>query len=253
MSNHDTTITTLISAPTSVDASDIGDDGGSDNNSSRLIGGLVGSIGGAVVIGSLVLLFWFLRRRKRNNVKNHNPDLNPDVDGNNSDQVMHDKYGFKKLFGSKATTSGGNDITGFEHVTPYDHDGDDDFEYRGVTNNNLDSIFRSSQTNSGGGTTYYGSTHGDNTRQNSARHTRYSSMAYPNQVNEEDELFDFGMSPSSPNRDGEPSGANVYPAEAPVFESDSDGEDNLNVNRRDIFGDGNTSNNSRSRFTEEIV
>lgn len=244
MSNHDTTITTFVTVPTTLDSSDIGGSDGGDDNNSKLIGGLVGSIGGTIVIGSLVLLFLFLRKRRRNNVKNQNPDLN-DPDGNSSDEILHKKYGFKKLFGSKATTNSG-DVTGFEHVRGYDQE-DDDFEYRGVTNNNLDSIFRS-QNNSGAATTYYGSTHSQNTGQNS--HTsRYNSIAYPKytQVAEEDEQFNFGDGPIDEEQ------TQPYPVGTPsIEESDSDIE-NLHVNRNDIFGDSNASNNSRSRFTEEIV
>lgn len=162
----DTTITTLVAVPTSADNSDSG--GGTSQRNAKLIGGLVGSIGGTILIGSLVVLFLFLKKR-RSRVTNHSPDFADDTSGDSNE-----KSGFKKLFGigaggaaGAATVDSYNDLE--KHLEsraavsdPFlgggvgghnnaAHDTSDDFAYRGVSNsNNLDSIFHGSGTATGG-------------------------------------------------------------------------------------------------------
>uniref|UniRef100_A0A0L0NXQ6 Mid2 domain-containing protein n=1 Tax=Candidozyma auris TaxID=498019 RepID=A0A0L0NXQ6_CANAR len=162
----DTTITTLVAVPTTPSNGDSG--GGTAQRNAKLIGGLVGSIGGTILIGSLVVLFLFHKKR-RSRVTNHSPDFADDTSGDSNE-----KSGFKKLFGlgSGAAAAGGaatvdtyNDLE--KHLNsraatsdPFlggvsgsgtGHDTSDDFAYRGVSNsNNLDSIFHGSGTATGG-------------------------------------------------------------------------------------------------------
>lgn len=236
MKHDGTTITTLITIPSDAPEDNNADSnsGGRSNNNAKLIGGLVGSIGGTIVIGSLVLLFLYLRRRNRNSLKNQNPDFN---DGTDEDSLKK-SGGFKKLFGSKAVSDA--DMKNFDHIHSPDNE-EGDYAYRGVTNSNLDSVFKSSAGNSGSNTAYYGSTAAGSTGQNSTRHSRFNSTAYPQafQEEEDDEQFHFGDVNHS--RD---SSDDLEPDEYLAH-------DNL-LQQNPIFGDG-TSNNSRSRFTEEIV
>lgn len=162
----DTTITSLVAVPTSADNS--GSGGGTSQRNAKFIGGLVGSIGGTILIGSLVVLFLFLKKR-RSRVTNHSPDFADDTSGDSNE-----KSGFKKLFGigaggaaGAATVDSYNDLE--KHLEsraalsdPFlgggvgghnnaAHDTSDDFAYRGVSNsNNLDSIFHGSGTATGG-------------------------------------------------------------------------------------------------------
>lgn len=69
----DTTITSVVAIPTSAVVSN--DLGSTASRNSKLIGGLVGSIGGTIVIGCLVVLFLFLKKRKRQ-ITNQSPDFN---------------------------------------------------------------------------------------------------------------------------------------------------------------------------------
>lgn len=234
MQHDGTTITTYITVPSAApnDDSESSSGGGGSNNNAKLIGGLVGSIGGTIVIGSLVLLFLYLRRRNRNSLKNQNPDFNDGSD----DESLKKGGGFKKLFGSKGISEA--DMKTFDHVQAPD-DAEGDYAYRGVTNSNLDSVFKSSATNSGSNTVYYGSTAAGSTGQNSTRHSRYNSMAYPQAFDEDEEQFNFGNVNHTRDSSGD-----LEPDEYLSHE-------NL-LQENPIFGDG-TSNNSRSRFTEEIV
>lgn len=256
----DTTITTLITVPTA--AQDITS---SDNHqstaqkNSKLIGGLVGSIGGTIVIGSLVLLFLFLKKRKRSSYTNQSPDFNDDTSGEDG---YNDKFGFKKLLGSKNTANTlGAGAAAAEHdrnargfqTGPFAEPVDDDFQYRGVTNsNNLDSIFRSTATNSTG----------PNSGQISARvgHSRYGSVAnhmstMPENRGNYDSTNEYGSAAAadsyghsrehSDDTEGgfHPSDYEIYDEELPL----------PHINRNsDVFGNEVHSNNLRSRFTEEI-
>lgn len=232
--------------PTS--ASEDLDSGGGSNNNAKLIGGLVGSIGGTILIGSLVLLFLFLKKRKRNSLKNQNPDFNDSSESN--DDALNRKYGFMKLFGSKGAASEA-DLKGFEHIPAIDKE-NDDFEYRGVTNNNLDLLFKSSASNSGNNTATYGNTapgtgpgSGQGSGPGSAHHSRFNLVGYPAyDLTEEDEQFDF----EHEGQHARHSSDDINPL---VYELDPD-EENLLVNNP-MYGEGNVSNNSRSRFTEEII
>lgn len=242
MSEHGTTITTFITVPTS-SSEDSTHSNNTTSRNSKLIGGLVGSIGGTIVISGLVLLFLFLKRRRNGNYKNQSPDFNDDVD---SDALAGDhKSGFQKLFGSKTFNPEPN-TTQFNHVThPSDFEKqDDDFEYRGVTNNNLDSVFRSSSQS---GTASVGNTipHTENTTgQNSLKHTRYNSFSHPpyGDLPEENDSFNF-------NADNLQHGRQDSDEFDPSVIANHDG---LPIERGQIFTDGTASNNSRSRFTEEI-
>lgn len=257
----DTTITTLITVPTAAQA----DTSNSDSHqttaqkNSKLIGGLVGSIGGTIVIGSLVVLFLFLKKRKQSSYTNQSPDFNDDTSGEDG---YNDKFGFRKLLGSKNTANtlgAGTAATDFErntrgvHPGPFVEPADDDFQYRGVTNsNNLDSIFRSTATNSTG----------PNSGQASARvgHSRYGSVANPMSTMPENrgyydstneyssggaaDTFGHSREHSDDTEGGfHPSDYEIYDEELPL----------PRVHRpSDVFGTEVHSNNLRSRFTEEI-
>lgn len=114
--------------------------GGGSTHNARLIGGLVGSIGGTIVIGSLVVLFLFFKRRQ-SKVVNHLPDFADDT------LADEEKAGFWKLFGANTRASGAgyNDLErqAPKEMSP-DYAPETDFEYRGVSNsNNLLTVFRS--------------------------------------------------------------------------------------------------------------
>lgn len=143
------------------------------------------------------------------------------------------KRGFKKIFGSK-TTEGSKD---FDQMYPaaairrdYDtfDDRDDDFEYRGVTNN-PDSLFKSSAPTSGTNT-------GTNTRYNSSSYNPQGPYYNPETTVPEHEPYYHHSDEFDPSD----------------IDDDDDDDNLLQVDRGNIFGDGNASNNSRSRFTEEI-
>lgn len=215
----------------------------------KLIGGLVGSIGGTIVIGLLVALFLFLKKRKK--VTNQSPDFNDNTSGD-SDSYK-DKSGFKKLFSSKNATYGG--VAGLTDIERQNdspliqadgesNDESDDFVYRGVSNNNdLDSVFRSTASNSSG----HNSVVGDSANQNAA-HTRMNSIGraldIPYEASESEEHDPFAGH-SRINSDGTD---NFSPSDY-----DIDQDDLVPADRGNIFGEDVHSNNSRSRFQEEII
>lgn len=216
----------------------------------KLIGGLVGSIGGTIVIGLLVALFLFLKKRKK--VTNQSPDFNDNTSGD-SDSYK-DKSGFKKLFSSKNTNTYGGvaGVTDIERQnnTPViqaddeSNEESDDFVYRGVTNNNnLDSIFRSTASNSSGQNTATGGS-----ANQSANHTRMNSIGHaldiPYETRESEEHDPFA-SHTRINSDGTD---NFSPSDY-----DIDQNDLVPADRSNIFGEESHSNNSRSRFHEEII
>lgn len=215
----------------------------------KLIGGLVGSIGGTIVIGLLVALFLFLKKRKK--ITNQSPDFNDNTSGE-SDSYK-DKSGFRKLFSTKNANYGGvagltdmerqNDSPAIQ-ANDENNDESDDFEYRGVSNNNnLDSIFRSTASNSSGQNTATGGS-----ANQSANHTRMNSIGHaldiPYETRESDEHDPF-MSHSRFNSDETD---NFSPSDYDLGHNDLAPAD-----RRNIFGEESHSNNSRSRFHEEII
>lgn len=235
----------MITVPTSANA-----DGGSSRVSeknAKLIGGLVGSIGGTIVIGLLVALFLFLKKRKK--ITNQSPDFNENTSGESDS--FRDKSGFKKLFGAKSAAVG--DVSGvhdFEKqdrvLTSYpgdENEDNDDFEYRGVSNNNnLGGVFKSSTaTNSSGqNTAAAGSL--NHTRMNSIGHqldTPYEAHEYQD-AQESDPFASHNRLNSDGTDHFSPSDYDLEEDELPP------------VDRGNIFGNDIHSNNSRSRFHEEI-
>lgn len=196
-------------------------------------------------MGAFIILFLFLRKR-RNRLTNHSPDFNEDT--SDSSGTNNEKSPFRKIFGAKVRHSTGA-VAGMNDMEQQinnkasgvkDSDfSDDDFAYRGVSNNNnLESVFRSSGSN----------TSGPNTGQNSNRHSRmnsYGNMLGPSYytLNESAEGNEF-----SDGRNVSGRSEKYYPAE----ESLSDESVLLPANRTQLFGDESASNNSRSRFQEEF-
>lgn len=254
----DTTITTLVTVPTAAVSTNDSSSGGSDKNA-KLIGGLVGSIGGTILIGSLVVFFLFMKKR-RSKLTNQLPDFADDTS-----RESNEKFGgFRKLFGSKAAAgAGAGGVAGYDDLerqvnqklaipaAGYAQDTDDDFEYRGVSNNNnLDSVFRSSGNNTGQNSS------GTSTKQHSRFNSVYNPMAPmaesgPHDFQEEDAFFD--------NKE-----MTLVPLALHNFSSETDRdrlseyelEDELFFHREPHQfwqnGGEELSNNSRLRFTEEI-
>jgi len=219
----------------------------SSEKNAKLIGGLVGSIGGTIVIGLLVALFLFLKKRKK--VTNQSPDFNDNTSGE-SDSYK-DKSGFRKLFSTKNANYGGvagvtdierqNDSPAIQADDESNDEGDD-FVYRGVTNNNnLDSIFRSTASNSSGQNTAAGGS-----ANQSANHTRMNSIGHaldiPYEALESEENDPF----TSHSRINSDETENFSPSDYDID------HDLVPADRRNIFGEESHSNNSRSRFHEEI-
>lgn len=213
----------------------------------------MGSIGGTILIGSLVVLFLFMKKRRRK-MTNQLPDFADDSSGN-----LNEKFGgFRKIFGSKATSasapmSGYLDLEGHPNAAAagaFPQDTDDDFEYRGVSNsNNLDSVFRTSGSNTGQ------SSGGPNSSGGSVKqHSRLNSIYNP--------MSTMHEGPSESRDDVLPSSEHPspgYPVQNDLDRhrsSEYDLEDDLFFNREPNKlwtheGEGH-SNNSRLRFTEEI-
>ncbi len=233
--------------PTSAANDQTNTSGSTSEKNAKLIGGLVGSIGGTIVIGLLVALFLFLKKRKK--VTNQSPDFNDNTSGD-SDSYK-DKSGFKKLFSSKNTnTYGGvagvtdierqNDTSAIQ-ADDESNDESNDFVYRGVSNNNnLDSIFRSTASNSSGQNTTVGGS-----ANQSANHTRMNSIGHaldiPYETRESEEHDPF----ASHNRINSDETDNFSPSDY-----DIDQNDLVPADRRNIFGEESHSNTSRSRFHE---
>ncbi|SGZ49154.1 CIC11C00000003539 [Sungouiella intermedia] len=199
-------------------------------------------------------------KKRRSKVTNQLPDFADD-----STADLNEKLGggFRKIFGSKATSTSGpltgyRDLEGQPAVAPagagYPQDTDEDFEYRGVSNsNNLDSVFRSSGTNTGMNSGGQNSSTGS-VKQQSRLNSVYNPMStmhegaaeeskdnvfqYPSEIVPEDQLHNLS-SETEHDRSSE-------------FEL----EDELFFNRQPNHlwqnqGEDH-SNNSRLRFTEEI-
>lgn len=123
----------------------------------------------------------------------------------------------------------------------------DDFVYRGVSNNNnLDSIFRSTTTNSSGQNTAMGGS-----ANQSATHTRMNSIGHPldipyetREVEEHDPFAGHNRIDSNETENYENYDSSIY---------DLDQDDFIPADRTHIFGEEIHSNNSRSRFQEEII
>lgn len=253
----DTTITTLVAVPTSADSSDTG--GGTSQRNAKLIGGLVGSIGGTILIGSLVVLFLFLKKR-RSRVTNHSPDFADDTSGDSNE-----KSGFKKLFGIGAGGAGGagavdsyNDLE--KHLEsraavsdPFlggvggnnaAHDTSDDFAYRGVSNsNNLDSIFHGSGTATGGNSN--DGTGGLNLSSASNRAPGHSRMN--SDFNRMDTMpehsYEYNQNPAPMGTTHERERLSEFEDDDMFFQAH---------NHPPLLEEENYSNNSRLRFFEEI-
>lgn len=313
----DTTITTVVAVPTSATIQE--NTQSTAERNSKLIGGLVGSIGGTILIGCVVVLFLFLKKRKRNNLTNQSPDFNDDsldstklsqdnsnlkfgfgkfwkrLDNQNNNQDKQMEYvgnpaifgnrnlnhfdssgdlpvdpsvtgitgagaataavagsginnGLSRGSGSKNSKSNTFDIErqlNANYGTIHDDDSNPDFVYRGVANsNNLDSVFRSSQNtsrgSSGGGV---GSSAGLTPNRNSRINSFGNPLAYPDDFNFNEEPYHNDRNSPYPNdsEDSDDEHISIY-------------NDLIEPNPRasNIFGDEEVSNNSRSRFTEEI-
>lgn len=253
----------------------------------------MGSVGGSIVIGCLVVLFLFLKKKKK--FTNQSPDFNNNDSSETSSNFNEKKTGFKKLFGSKNTNSilGGvarsndlerqiNNKAGYSGVgagaagagagagnTPFVNENNDDsdgYQYRGITNsNNLDSIFRSSGTNTKANTSGGGSGRASTKNGVTGSSAKFSSVG--GTLSSMPEGYHRTNSDSGPFG-GYGSTANTdrgftYPEEDTYGHSrdtsgDTDGGfdfgDDMHPDRTAIFGDNeNYSNNSRSRFHEEII
>lgn len=138
----------------------------------------------------------------------------------------------------------------------YGHDTDTDFEYRGVTNsNNLDSVFRSSATNTDPNTS------GQNSSSASTRqgHSRYNSVLIPpmDTMHEGNFALDDHLGTPYPTEDTplaghESENHNVFDDHDRSSEYDLDDELLFNQAPHQLWTQENHSNNSRLRFTEEI-
>lgn len=259
----DTTITTLVAVPTTADGSD--SDGGTSQRNAKLIGGLVGSIGGTILIGSLVVLFLFLKKR-RSRVTNHSPDFADDTSGESNE-----KSGFKKLFGlgaGGAAAGGAGTVDNYNDLERHldsraavsdpflggaaaataggaaAHDTSEDFAYRGVSNsNNLDSIFHGSGTATGGNSN--DGTGGMNSSSASHRGPGHSRM------NSDINRMDTMPEHQDNNQNYGAMGGTHVRERLSEFED----EDELFFqahNHAPLLMEENHSNNSRLRFFEEI-
>lgn len=258
-----TTITTLVTVPTAATANSSGSSGSSgSSNTGKLVGGLVGSIGGTIVIGVLVVLFIFFKKRS-NRLTNQLPDFA-------EDSSLNEKLGsFKKLFGQKSSAgTGGAGVSGYNDLelqinyksaavaggaaAAAQADADDDYEYRGVSNsNNLDSVFRLLRGLSTPQTSGHASV---------KTHSRYNSVYNPMEPMEpmsehpgpepmehdlemhedpRDELVDVPYDDSPP-----------YPEDEDM--SPSSDSSLIFQDPQQTWTDGNHSNNSHLRFQEDI-
>lgn len=126
----DTTITTVIAVPTSANIDDNQGKSTAERNS-KLIGGLVGSIGGTILIGCIVVLFLFLKKRKRNGLTNQSPDFNEISDNSSVDGNI--SGGFFGKFWNKSNKNaiddkqmeytGQNTVFGQRHTDPFGANG----------------------------------------------------------------------------------------------------------------------------------
>lgn len=225
----------------------------------------MGAIGGTIVIGALVVVFLFLKKR-RSKVTNPLPDFADDTLGE-----QEKRGGFKKLFGAKATApaysgeiSGFNDLEnqlnqksaafGGSAAGAYgSHDTDNDFEYRGVTNsNNLDSVFKSTASNTGQNTTGQTLSSASMGQGHLRGHSRYNSVLVPQM----DTMHEGGY-----YDEGAPYPTEDYPLTGEQEKSDvfgdrssDDLDDDLLFHQapHQLWSQDHKSNNSRLRFTEEI-
>lgn len=262
---------------------------------SKLIGGLVGSVGGTIVIGCLVVLFLFLKKKKK--FTNQSPDFNNNDSSEDSSTYNEKKTGFKKLFGSKNTNSiiGGvarsNDLerqinskAGYSGagagagaaggVTPFDNDndGNDGYQYRGITNsNNLDSIFRTSGTNTRANTSGGGSGRASTKNGVTGSSGRFGSVGgtlssmpegFHSSHNIDSPFGGYGSTANTDRSYGNPEEGGFGHSREASDETDAgfglsdyDMHDDLqHPDRGAIFGNNdNYSNNSKSRFHEEII
>lgn len=233
----DTTITTLVTVPTAASSTSSNNGSGVSPKNAKLIGGLVGSIGGTIVIGALVVLFLVLKR-KRSNVTNQLPDF-----ANDSRELL-DKGpvekgpsgGFRKIFGSKVSASGGVNQLDLEK----DYSAvalDDDFAYRGVSNsNNLDSVFRSSAATSA-------PISGPGSSSASRPHSRYNSTGNALYLMKEDDPVVLEMD--------ELQGDTTLPDFSGLLHESED-EFLFRPEPHTVWVNENTSNASRLRFAEEL-
>lgn len=204
-----------------------------------------------------MVVFLFLKKR-RNKVTNQSPDFADDTLNND----LNEKFSFKKLFGLK-TTSGAGGVAGYNDLenlnsragvplTGAYHDStDDDFEYRGITNsNNLDSVFRSSASNTGQNSG--GQTGGQNSSSASARginHSRYNSVILPMAPMPEGPVEPSGYDPAVGGYHARAFSSGTEPGRS---SDDIDDELFFKEAHAPFLSDEHHSNNSRLRFTEEI-
>jgi hypothetical protein len=247
----------------------------------------VGSIGGTIVIGCIVVLFLFLKKRKR--MTNQSPDFNDDstTSMKNSESSRFD---FKKLWGgghssSQEMTDSGRNIFAEEHLfhnnnlltdTPgfsgesgtliggtsaglggsqesknpqplnnntntNPNDDNLDFVYRGVSNNNnLESVFRSSKNTSRGSSGSGKGLSGVTPKRTSRAYSFGNPLASPDE-------FDF----SEMHENDALNHDHPFHDESSDDDVGSQYDDLINPQRPTIARELN-SNNSQSRFTEEI-
>lgn len=321
----------MVTVPTSAEVNTSNQSNVQKN--SKLIGGLVGSIGGTIVIGTLVLLFLFFKKRRSRGLTNQSPDFNDSDDdrkemselsggpssggggggglgfmkllkGNKSDANANGGYlgalggkfndaddvgihdlerqmnvSSSKYYGAAGTggigrnTSGAGSYSGASAPTPgrAESQGDEDFFYRGVTNNNnLDSVFRLLGPSTGRNATGTNT----NTTASLGRNSRFNSyaMTLPDHFNFNEDPDLEPLQADYYDSDGELQGT-----ESEFNPSDYDDDDGLlpgasgpmgRISQAErsvsshqvphaapinVFSDDGYSNNLRLRFTEEIA
>lgn len=230
------------------------------------------SSNGAFGLGALFNIF-----KKKNNATTTHVGY-----GAGSEAGIHDLERQMNISGGKyygAGDTGATLGTANRSNSGRNHQADDDFFYRGVTNsNNLDSVFRSSTTSgqtsigkSGSGSASQRGGEITNTTASSALHSRFNSFAHPMPLALPDQ-FNF----NEVDHEAEP----LQSEKAAGYDSDPDSEypsdldipglpgaavpmghtapypHNLSLSSvgpvENVFANENDSNASRSRFTEEI-
>lgn len=226
-------------------------------------------MGGALLLGALALLVFLKRRGK--NVTNQLPDFADDALASDTEKGT----GFLKIFGAKAGSSGGGVSTynGLENqinVRSASMAGaglgagtgtgnGDGFEYRGVTNsNNLDSVFRSTATNTATGPTSLGQNtahetpHQGPSRYNSMRATGMGTMhETERQLPNASARYSRALADAPyPTHEGDIHSALSESDKLSEYATDEDflfhGEPHL------FWTQEHHSNNSRLRFTEDL-
>lgn len=239
----------------------------------------------------------------------HDQDEDDLLDRSHDDDGMkYNKFGFAKLFGSKSGSKAasnnnllglGSGLTGYKGILDLERQSDfgtngsggygaaigagavagsasvdtnDDFVYRGVTNsNNLDSVFRSSETSRGTssfmgksatGSTTNSSTFGGRTRLNSFAHPLASPEQFNFNEHHEYTGLAYGEHGSDDYLPAKDQGSSDYDNDTDSEFNPSDYDDGglpgagtiIEPDRGQIFGNqDHGSNNSQSRFAEDIT